>query len=212
MKKILYEWKQFLNESSLSRLYRHMMNHETAIITAFRNDPSDELKCTDVSEVGEVEGENTVQQTNERRNRVLKATLLSLKYGVTKVDGSYIEDFETPAAYEVAEESFFVVNLQDDPGFIDQISKLGEKFCQDAVLIVPRGAEGAYLFGTNNSEFPGFGQRIEAGNLSFGREKEFMTKVGNRPMAFTEELETYKDLSRLERMAAKAMAKKVLQG
>ena len=119
---------------------------------------------------------------------------------------------ETPEAYEVAEESFFVVNLQDDPDFTDQISKLGEKFCQDAVLIVPRGAEGAYLFGTNNSEFPGFGQRIEAGNLSFGREKEFMTKVGNRPMAFTEELETYKDLSRLERMAAKAMAKKVLQG
>ena len=212
MKKILYEWRQFLNESSLSRLYRHMMNYDTAIITAFRNDPSDELKCTDVSEVGAVEGENTTQQTNKRRNRVLKATLLSLKYGVTRVDGSYIEDFETPAAYEVAEESFFVVNLQDDPGFIDQISNLGEKFCQDAVLIVPRGAEGAYLFGTNNSEFPGHGQRIEAGDLSFGREKEFMTKVGNRPMAFTEELETYKDLSRLERMAAKAMAKKVLQG
>ena len=55
MKKILYEWRQFLNESSLSRLYQHMMNYETAIITAFRNDPSDELKCTDVSEVGEVE-------------------------------------------------------------------------------------------------------------------------------------------------------------
>ena len=212
MKKILYEWRLFLNESSLSRLYRHMMDYDTAIITAFRNDPSDELKCTDVSEVGAVEGENTTQQTNKRRNRVLKATLLSLKYGVTRVDGSYIEDFETPAAYEVAEESFFVVNLQDDPGFIDQISNLGEKFCQDAVLIVPRGAEGAYLFGTNNSEFPGHGQRIEAGDLSFGREKEFMTKVGNRPMAFTEELETYKDLSRLERMAAKAMAKKVLQG
>ena len=212
MKKILYEWKQFLNESSLSRLYRHMMNYETAIITAFRNDPSDELKCTDVSEVGAVEGENTVHQTNKRRNRVLKATLLSLKYGVTRVDGSYIEDFETPEAYEVAEESFFVVNLQDDAGFIDQISKLGEKFCQDSVMIVPRRAEGAYLFGTNNSEFPGFGQRIEAGDLSFGKEKEFMTKVRKRPMAFTEELETYKDLSRLERMAAKAMAKKVLQG
>ena len=212
MKKLLYEWRQFLNESSLSRLYRHMMNYETAIITAFRNDPSDESKCADVSEVGAIEGENTAHQTNKRRNRVLKATLLSLGYGVTRVDGSYIEDFDTPVAYEVAEESFFVVNLQDSLGFVDQISLLGEKFCQDAVLIVPRAAEGAYLFGTNNSEFPGHGQRIEAGDLSFGREKEFMTKVGNRPMAFTEELETYKDLSRLERMAAKAMAKKVLQG
>ena len=59
-------------------------------------------------------------------------------------------------------------------------------------MVVPKGGEGAYLHGTNNSEFPGYGQRVEAGDLSFGREKEFMTKVRGRPVAFTEELETYK--------------------
>ena len=102
-------------------------------------------------------------------------------------------------------------NLEDDPDFIKYIVDLGDEFCQDAVLIVPKGGKGAYLQGTNNSEFPGYGQKVQAGDLSFGREKEFMTKVGGRPMAFTEELETYKKLSRMERMAAKAIAKKTLK-
>ena len=204
MKEILNEWRKFLNESSLSRLYRHMMAHDTAIITAHRGDPTDDSNCVDKSQA-------TEDSTNKLRNRDLKATLLSLGYGVTDVDGSYIEDFNTPEAYEVAEHSFFVVNLEGDPNFTKLIIDLGEEFCQDAVLVVPKGGEGAYLHGTNNSEFPGYGQRVEAGDLSFGREKEFMTKVGGRPMAFTEELETYKKLSRLERMAAKAIAKKILK-
>ena len=134
-----------------------------------------------------------------------------MKYGVTNVDGSYIEDFNTPEAYEVAEDSFFVVNLKDDPDFAKYIVILGEDFCQDAVLIIPKGGQGAYLHGTNNSEFPGYGRRVQAGDLSFGREKEFMTKVGGRPMAFTEELETYKKLSRAGRMTVKAIAKKILK-
>jgi len=38
-----------------------------------------------------------------------------------------------------------------------------------------------------------------------------MTKVRGRPMAFTEELETYKKLSRAGRMVVKAIAKKILK-
>ena len=204
MKKILNEWRQFLNESSLSRLYRHMMAHDTAIITAYRGDPNDDSNCVDKSQA-------TEDSTNKLRNRDLKATLMALGYGVTSVDGSYIENFNTPEAYEVAEHSFFVVNLEDNPDFAEYIVILGEDFCQDAVLIIPKGGQGAYLHGTNNSEFPGYGQKVQAGELSFGREKEFMTKVRDRPMAFTEELETYKQLSRAGRMVAKAIAKKILK-
>jgi len=204
VKKILNEWRQFLNESSLSRLYRHMMAHDTAIITAYRGDPNDDSNCVDKSQA-------TEDSTNKLRNRDLKATLMALGYGVTSVDGSYIENFNTPEAYEVAEHSFFVVNLEDNPDFAEYIVILGEDFCQDAVLIIPKGGQGAYLHGTNNSEFPGYGQKVQAGELSFGREKEFMTKVRDRPMAFTEELETYKQLSRAGRMVAKAIAKKILK-
>ena len=204
MKKILNEWRQFLNESSLSRLYRHMMAHDTAIITAYRGDPNDDSNCVDKSQA-------TEDSSNEVRNRDLKATLMTLGYGVTSVDGSYIENFNTPEAYEVAEHSYFVVNLEDNPDFAEYIVILGEDFCQDAVLIIPKGGQGAYLHGTNNSEFPGYGQKVQAGDLSFGREQEFMTKVRGRPMAFTEELETYKQLSRAGRMVAKAIAKKILK-
>ena len=100
---------------------------------------------------------------------------------------------------------------KDDPDFAKYIVDLGDEFCQDAVLIIPKGGKGAYLHGTNNSEFPGYGQKVQAGDLSFGREQEFMTKVRGRPMAFTEDLETYKQLSRAGRMVVKAIAKKTLK-
>ena len=38
MKQILNEWKRFLKESSLSRLYSHMQDHESAALSAFRNE------------------------------------------------------------------------------------------------------------------------------------------------------------------------------
>jgi hypothetical protein len=63
---------------------------------------------------------------NYERNRQLKAVLLNKGYGVTDVDGTYVEDFGTDAAKEVKEDSFFVVNLKDDPNFKDTITGLGE--------------------------------------------------------------------------------------
>jgi len=209
MKEILESWKRFLNESSLSRVYGFIQTTDTAIISAFRDDPLDRSKCEDaaVEESGE---EGTTFQVNRRRSRDLKAAMLSLKYGVTKVRGSYIEDFDTPQAVEVTEESFFVVNLEEDPNFMSNIKRLGEKFCQDSVLIIPKGGQGAHLFGTNDSEFPGYGQKIEVGSLKMGEESEFMTRVNKRPLTFTEGLETYKNLSRNERMAVKNIAKVIL--
>ena len=203
-----------LTESSLSRLYGHMVAHDTAIVTAFRGKPSDDSNCTDAAEVGAAEDENTALQTNKRRNRDLKAALLNMGYGVTAVDGSYIEHFDTPEAYEPsAEDSFFVVNLKDIPSskFFDSIIPLGQKYCQDSVMLVPKGAEGAFLYGTNNAEFPGYGSKVDLGSATFGKEAEFMTKVRNRPMAFAEGLDTYEKLPRLQRMAVKSIAKRVLK-
>ena len=39
--------RYFLNESSLSRVYEHMMEHDTAAISAFRDYPFDGSKCSD---------------------------------------------------------------------------------------------------------------------------------------------------------------------
>lgn len=211
-KSILLEKPSLLKESGLSRLYKHMTEHETAILTAYRNDPADLSMCTAGLEKIQLEFKQE-GESNQARNRDLKATLLAMAYGVTKVDGSYIENFETPEAKEVSEESLFAVNLQDDPGFVETIQKLGEKYCQDSVLIIPQGGKGAYLYGTNNTEFPGYGQQMNVGDAKFGEEAEFMSKVDGRPVTMGEGqvLEVYEDLSRNQRMAVKAIAKSFLE-
>ena len=205
MKQILKEWRGFklLNESSLSRVYKHIQEHDCVIITAFRDDTEDEANCTEKAVLG---------GDNKERNRDLKATLLGLGYGVTKVDGSYVEDFGSEAAKEVKEDSLFCVNLKDSPEFIETLAGIGEKFCQDSIVVFPKGGKSAYLRGTNNANFPGYGNEQDVGDLTIGQEAEFMTRVKGRPFTTKEslELETYDKLSRLQKMSVRTSQKKVL--
>ena len=87
---------------------------------------------------------------------------------------------------EVKEDSFFVVNLNDGSDFTEAITSLGTKYCQDSVLIIPQGGNGAYLYGTNNTDFPGIDSTIEVGDFFGGTEAEFMTRVRGRPIVFKE--------------------------
>ena len=207
MRGILKEWRMFLTESGLNRVRKHIMSHDCAIITAFRGDIADFENCTENAMIPEDE------DTNMTRNRELKATLLGLGFGVTKVDGSYVEDFDTPKAVEVKENSLFCVNLKDESGFVKSIADLGEKYCQDSVLIIPKGGKGAFLLGTNMAEFPGYKQKEKVGNVSFGKESEFMTRIGNRPFTTSEsvDLQTYKDLPKNQRMYVRAVTKRILE-
>jgi len=196
-----------------------MIEHDTAILTAFRDDPLDGSKC-DLELPSEEIGENTVLQINKRRNHELKAVLLDAGYGVTAVDGSYIENYRTPEqitqdeeagseapkAIEVKEGSYFVVNLLDNPDFFNGIISLGVQYCQDSVLLVPKGAEEAFAHGTNQSPWPGKGNRESIGGFSAGAEGEFMTRVSGRPVVFKENIQSYRDLSRQERMVVRAIA------
>ena len=187
-----------LNESSLNRVYSFIINYDCAIITAFR---SKLVNCVDNTEF-----EKLNIYDNKGRNKSLKAVLLSLGYGVTKVKGSYIENYLSDNQIEVKEDSFFVVNLSGDPSFIDKIKKLGEMFCQDSVMILEKGGENNYLFGTNNSDFPGYGEISSIGNFKPGVEAEFMTKVDGRP--FT--LESFGDLQINSKRLVKEFAKPIL--
>ena len=196
MKELLESWNKFmLTESSLSRVYGHIMEHDSAILTTFRNEYT--------------------RKQNYERNRELKAQLLTMGYGVTKVAGSFIENFETPQAIEVSEQSFFVSNRGEAPGFFDSIEGLGQQYEQDSVLIIPKAGQGAYLIGTKEgNDFPPFGEHITVGDLKMGREDEFMSKVSGRPIVFKdkdikEELQTYKKLSRNQRWAVKKMVERL---
>lgn len=216
-KKSVNKWKNFkdspkyvLSESGLSRVWGHITDHDTAIITAFRNDPLDNSECAFESD-REEEG-NTALQTNKDRNSDLKAALLYSRYGVTKVDGAYIENYLDPEKQvEVKEDSLFVVNLNDDPEFFSNIEKLGQMFCQDSVLMIPQGGDGAYLLGTNNSEWPGLGNREMVGKFRAGEEAEFMTKVKKRPFTFNENLQTFSDLPKNSKWVVSLRGRRLLE-
>lgn len=210
MEHFIKNWNKYLlKESSLSRLHQHISEHDTAVITAFRNDPSSSEVC--VAATSAVEQEDPLK-ANKTQNKNLKAVLLRKGYGVTRVDGSYVENFDDPdLRKEVSEESFFVVNLKDNPEFIKDIEELGKMFCQDSVLLIPRGGREAYLLGTNET-WPGLGDREPVGDFKGGEEAEFMSRVKRRPFVFKEisSQETYADLSRNSKWAVAKIAERVL--
>ena len=168
-------FKQVLNESSLSRLWKHNIEHDCAAFTAFR-------KGEDCGT-----GREYTKKENKQRNKSLKAKLLSAGYGVTAISGVYPEGGVTQK-----EESFFVVNLKDDANFFAKIAKLGEKFEQDSVLLVPKGAidnsgEKAYLIGTNHcpNNWLGFGKKEVFNRGRLGYDSPIYTsKVNGRPFIF----------------------------
>lgn len=126
---------------------------------------------------------------DKSRSKHLMATLMFLGYGVVRIKGTYVDFFLSNNRIEVKEDSYFVVNLSNDPKFIKNIKKLGEVFCQDNVLIIERGGNHNYLFGTNNSDFPGFGVVISVGTFKVETEPD-MTEFEGRPFR----LDTFKSI------------------
>ena len=144
-------WKQFLiNEAGLAKIRQDMSDYDTAFITAFRGDINDKSMCVyvppDEEEIKERSRMGRKGVTNRKSNKDLSAYLLSQGYGVKNIQGSYIENFGAvdpeKVPREVKEASFFVVNLNNDPEFVEQIINLGKRYCQDSVIIVPKGEEG----------------------------------------------------------------------
>ena len=210
MKDIFENWNNFLNESGLSRVHQHIGAHDTAVITAFRNDPSSDEGCYNAAPPSEQE--ESPLKANKARNKNLKAVLLKMGYGVTRVDGSYIENFDdVDNRKEVSEQSFFVVNLKDDPDFNNNINKLGQMFCQDSVLLIPQGGAAAFLLGTNEG-WPGLGEKESVGSFEGGKEAEFMSRVKGRPFVFKEvhKQETWDQLGVNARYTVSKIAERVL--
>ena len=174
MRDLINKFGKVLTESTLNRVHKHVMEHDCSVITAFRNSF---VNCLD----DDNDEERLNIRTNKNINKTLKAALLSLGYGVTEVKGTYIENYLSDNEIEVKEDSYFVVNLKDDPNFDDNIIKMGEILCQDSVLIINKGGDDNYLVGTNKSDFPGHGEVVNLGKLKPGVESQFMTKVGGRP-------------------------------
>jgi hypothetical protein len=170
----------FLKESSLSRVYQHTLQHDAGTITAFRYGRD----CG--------EGEKYTNKENRDRNAKLKKELLAKGYGVTAIKGTYIENYNTPEAREVDEESYLVVDLKDKGTLKKDLIKLGEKYEQDSITYAPAGNKEFYLIGTNKcpAGYPGYHKELELGKPLFGKNGEFYSKVNGRPFVFESVLST----------------------
>ena len=191
------EYRKIVNESSLSRMRQHMMEHDTAMLTAFR---------------GYIENENgekeiVTRKQNLNRNSKLKAEL-NKKYNITVVQGKYIEDYGTADAKEVGEVTFFVVDHNDTGDLEDDVKKAGIKWDQDSVLFIEKGAKNGRLHGTNRTaDFPGFGEVVPMGNPIFGKSGEFMTKMRGRPFVLEQAVITNHEQDILGNMGKWARSK-----
>jgi len=219
MRNIINDFNEKLvTESSLNRITKHLTEHNCAVISASRNKM---INCTPKSYkfiksltnpninpntmIDDLTDKKVDNNENMERHRVLRAYLLKKRYGVTDVIGSYIENYMEENAVEVLENSLFVVNSNDDPDFFNEITKLGEMFCQDSVLFLTNGGQDNWLFGTNYHTFPGYHQKDVLKKYRPGIKGEFMTKIKNRP--FT--TETYEDLQVNSRMMVEKYASKI---
>jgi hypothetical protein len=169
---------KILQESSLSRIWKHTKEHDSGTITAFRYAPD----CGN--------GTPYTKSQNQQRNAQLKAKLLSLGYGVTAIDGYYIENYKSENERKVKEESFIVIDIKDKGTLKNDLVKLGLFFEQDSVTYgTPDGAY--YLVSSNKcpSGYPGKGKvgvSVKLGKPLFGQNGEFFSSVGGRPFVFTE--------------------------
>ena len=219
MNDIHQKWRQFLiNEGGLAKIKQDMDNYDTAIITAFGGDINDKSMCVyvapDEEELSERSKEGKRGKTNRQNNKDLAAYLMTQGNGIKNLQGSYIENFGSldpkKVPREVKENSFFVVNLNKDPEFFEQVINLGKRFCQDSVILIPQGEE-AYLYGTNRS-YPGLDQKETLGKFMGGETGEFMSRIKKRPFVMKEDegdLKTYDSHPGKQRQAMKLMSKRI---
>lgn len=165
------KFNEWINESSLSRLRSHMLEHDSGTITVFRS----------AEDCGR--GEKITKKQNKARNKILLANLRKEGYSITKVKGASIENYGTEDAREVGEEVFFVVDINDKGNLKKKLMQLGEEFEQDSILFIPKGAEKGMLIGTNHcpNGYPGYHKIETLKHPIFGKSGEFMTRVNGRP-------------------------------
>ena len=123
------------------------------------------------------------------RYKALIAKLLSNYYVIlcfknpfTK-DNKSLQDIELPV--EVREDTFFVINIDNQANFVEEIINLGKLFCQDSVTIFQKGGDVKYVYGTSNANFPGLDKKEYFTHLYFGSEAEIKTKIGGEQFHLT---------------------------
>lgn len=166
-----------VNESSITRLMRHNEEHDCVCMTAYRSN-----REKDDSGVHK----RKARVSNQKANAALGAVLRRYGYNVTKVVGKYPEE---DGQADVKENSWFVVNVNDDSDFVDVCADLAEADEQDSILVMPRGSfssgKGCYLYGTNpNGSWPKYHEKKMTDGISVNGDSPFETRISGKRYSF----------------------------
>lgn len=160
--------KEFLKESSLSRVWKHAQSDRLiAIFSGFRN-------------------ENTHKQ-NIKNNKDIASTLRSNGFGYFFVDGYWIENEGTPDEVHVEEDSIFAIaEKEDEQKFIKLVVSLGKKYNQDGVLV--KKSDGKYYILDKNGK-----ETLKLNTLNAGKIGSLYTKLRNNKKSNTFVVESERD-------------------
>ena len=186
-----------VEESSLSRLFKHMDKSDVGIISASRKvDDDNPLSLKD----------------NQKRTEQLLKELRNRGYGPTKLRGHFEEeDLKDPKKkIKVRETAFFVV-AQGGRDLLKDLKTLGRKFDQDSILHKAKGKK-AVVAGTRAiSDFT-------VGNFNvpkLGQEFDALSKIGGRTFIFKECRQTGGlniASSQLRKLQLKSIEKGIIDG
>lgn len=129
------EYKEFINETSLSRVFRHYQNKEipVATLTAFRDGNS--------------------YAENVKRNKSLAIDIRNAGYGYVYVDGGWIEDTDQGSKKVVQEDSILIFgNVGDNGKLKGLVRKWIKQWNQDAALFKEAGTNAIILILQDGSE------------------------------------------------------------
>ena len=182
---IIDKTNKTLNESSINRMLQWLKNCDCAFISAFRNELKD-VRDMNATYLGPDDknpwqiGKEFTHEENRQKNKLMVAELLQLGYGVTKVKGVYPEGLTD----ETSDESYLVVNRNDDENFLNNLLRISEYYNQDSIYYKEKGKTKGNLIGTNDSGFPEYHQKGEDSEMKTGTASNYKTRMGNKAFSF----------------------------
>lgn len=174
---------KILNESSVNRMLQWLKDCDCAFISAFRKELKD-IKDMEATYLGPDKkwqvGKRFTHEENRKKNKMMVAELLQLGYGVTKVKGIYPEGMTD----ETSEESYLVVNRNNDANFLDNLLRISEYYNQDSIYYKEKGKTKGNLIGTNDNGFPEYHQKGEDSEMKTSTASNYMSRMGNKAFSF----------------------------
>lgn len=172
-----------INESGVNRMLQWLNDCDCAFITAFRKTFKD-IRNRDKTYFGTngdwKEGKSFTHEENRQKNKIMVAELLQLGYGVTKMKGVYPESDEV----DDSEESYLVVNRNNDKDFLENLKRLAEYYNHDSICYKAKGEKQCHLIGTNDCGWTEYHVEGDGSDLHTGMASNYMSRLGNKAFTF----------------------------